>query len=112
MERKPWSSPSPAPASPTQPVRAALAQSEPLARLLERVAESNRCLEIVRAQLPPALRAQVRPGPLDERGWALLVPNAAVAAKLRQSLPLLLQALQQAGRAPCEIRIRILPPTG
>jgi hypothetical protein len=112
MERKPWSSPSPAPASPTQPVRAALAQSEPLARLLERVTESNRCLEIVRAQLPPALRAQVRPGPLDERGWALLVPNAAVAAKLRQSLPLLLQALQQAGRAPCEIRIRILPPTG
>jgi hypothetical protein len=110
MERKPSSPPSPAPATPTQPVRVALAQSEPLARLMERVAESKRCLELVGGQLPPALRAQVRPGPLDERGWALLVPNAAVAAKLRQSLPLLAEVLQQAGRAPGEIRVRILPP--
>jgi hypothetical protein len=94
----------------TQPVRQAMAASEPLARLMQRVTQSRECLELVRHRLPPALRAQVRPGPLDERGWALLVPNAAVAAKLRQALPILAEALQAAGRDPGEIRVRILPP--
>jgi hypothetical protein len=33
-----------------------------------------------------------------------------VAAKLRQALPILAEALQAAGRDPGEIRVRILPP--
>jgi hypothetical protein len=102
---------SPKPPPSTQPVGSAIAASEPLARLMQRVAASRDYLELVRHRLPPALRQQVRPGPLDERGWALLVPNAAVAAKLRQALPLVTEALRDAGHDPGEIRVRILPPS-
>ena len=38
-------------------------------------------------------RAELRPGPLDEAGWTLLVPGGAAAAKLRQLRPALEAAL-------------------
>jgi hypothetical protein len=50
----------------------------------------------------------VRPGPIDEaQCWALLVSNAAVAAKLRQFMPLMEARLQQAGWQGSSIRIRV-----
>ena len=89
------------------PIGEALAQSLPLARLQSLLRESNARYELILPLLPAALARHVRPGPVDEEGWALLAANAAVAAKLRQLLPRLEAALQQQGHKPSAIRIRV-----
>ncbi|GAB4039446.1 MAG: hypothetical protein Fur0014_09140 [Rubrivivax sp.] len=89
------------------PMAEALAQSSPLASLLERVRESQARLEALRPLLPPGLAEQVRPGPLDETGWTLLVPGGGAAAKLRQCLPRLQQALRARGMAEAVIRVKV-----
>lgn len=89
------------------PMAEALAESMPLAALLERVRESEARLEMVRGELPPGLSAQVRAGPLDDEGWTLLVTSGAAAAKLRQCLPRLQQALSARGRAEANIRVKV-----
>lgn len=86
----------------------ALASSETLGRLGERVRASQTCLATVAPLLPAGLREQVRPGPIDEEGWTLLVPNGAVSAKLRQLLPALQARLAEAGRPQRAIRVRVL----
>lgn len=93
---------------PTRPIREALDQSATLLRLFERVQASNARFEAIRPALPAALRRHVQPGPLDEEGWALLAANGAVAAKLRQLLPRLLELLQEAGLETRAIRVRVL----
>lgn len=89
------------------PIRAAMDQSAPLAQLARRLKESNARFETVRDRLPPGLRTQVKPGPVDDEGWSLLVANAAGAAKLRHLLPLLQQALVQQGWPQVAIRVKI-----
>jgi hypothetical protein len=84
--------------------------SPSLARLFQRVQESNARLARVRPLLPAALQSQVRAGPVDEAGWSLLASNAAVAAKLRHLLPLIDKALREAGWAPTAFRIKVQPP--
>lgn len=93
------------------PLGTALDRSEPLARLLARLRASRECFDAVRPALPPALRDQVRPGPLDDEAWSLLVSNSAVAAKLRQLLPALQDRLRERGLPVVEIKVRIQPPT-
>ena len=104
------------PTSPRIPVRTlglplagALAGSEPLADLLKRVGESKQRFEAIAGLLPPTLRAAVRPGPLDDTSWALLAANAAAAAKLRQMLPSLQQALAERGWPAPVLQVRIAP---
>ncbi len=87
----------------------ALARSEPLSNLLQRMRASQRRFEIVVPLLPAALARAVRHGPLDDDAWTLLVDNAAAAAKLRQSLPTLVAALTEQGLGQPGIRIKILP---
>jgi hypothetical protein len=87
---------------------AALRQSAPLARLRERIDASNARLATIQRQLPRALAAHVRPGPLDEESWSLLVPNGAVGAKLRQLQPVLESALRDAGWPARTIRIKVV----
>jgi hypothetical protein len=94
------------------PLRDALQRSEPLGRLMQRLRASQACLDAVRSALPEGLRDQVRPGPLDEEGWSLLVPHGAAAAKVRQCLPTLLAALQAGGHGVSSIRVRIQPSAG
>ena len=65
------------------PLTAALQGSEPLAGLLHRIRQSQARLDAIAPLLPPALRQAVRPGPLDDTGWSLLVANSAAAAKLQ-----------------------------
>lgn len=89
------------------PMAEALAQSTPLAALLERVRESEARLEMVRGELPPGLSGQVRAGPLDDEGWTLLVTSGAAAAKLKQCLPRLQLALLARGRAELTIRVKV-----
>lgn len=95
------------PPSPSLPLANALARSEPLTRLLERLEQSRQRFEVVRGLLPAALRDAVRAGPLDDEGWALLVEHGAAAAKLRQMLPDLQAALAERGWAGVAIKVRI-----
>lgn len=88
-------------------IEQAVAQAPGLQHLVERAQQSAARLDTVRPLLPAGLRAQVAAGPLDEDSWCLLVPHHAAAAKLRQMLPLLLQALQQAGEPVARIRVKI-----
>jgi hypothetical protein len=97
------------PPRPSTPIEAVLASSEALNRLSDRLRRSNACFESIAPLLPAGLRTQVRPGPIDDEGWALLVPHAAAAAKLRQLLPVLEAHLRAAGAGPLAIRVRILP---
>lgn len=92
----------------TQGIREALARSEPLALLARRLRESQDRLAAITPLLPPTMRPHVRPGPVDETGWALLVANNAVAAKLRQMLPALEAQLRQRGFAGVPVRVRLL----
>lgn len=89
------------------PLSAALGGNATLAGLMQRLRQSQARLEAVRTLLPTPLLEAVRPGPLDDTAWSLLVPNAAVAAKLRQWLPRLQEHLEAQGWPAVEIRLRI-----
>lgn len=97
-------------ASGTQDIRQALDACEPLVSLGQRLRDSQSRLLAVQGLLAPALRTQVRAGPIDAEGWTLLAGNQAVAAKLRQLLPALQARLIQEGFAALPIRVRLLPP--
>jgi hypothetical protein len=97
----------PPPGPHTRPITEALTASSTLAQLLERLREAEARMVTVRQTLPPPLRAHVRAGVLDETGWNLLVPNGAVAAKLRQCLPAIEQALVERGWKPTSLRVKV-----
>lgn len=94
----------------TLPLGSALERSEPLARLLQRLQESRARFDAVSSLLPPGLREAVRPGPVDDDGWALLAAHGAAAAKLRQLLPRLEAALRERGWQGTPIKVRVQPP--
>jgi len=85
----------------------ALQMSAPLARLRERIDESNARFDAIRSSLPAAMAAHVRPGPVDEQGWSLLAANAAVAAKLRQLQPRLEEVVRERGWTVSTIRVKV-----
>ncbi len=99
------------PAAPAlaQPIADVLRTSQPLARLIDRLRESNAMFASVLPLLPVALVPGVRAGPLDEAGWSLLGANAAVAAKLRQLVPRLEDRLRERGHAVAVVRIKVVP---
>lgn len=79
-----------------------------LADLAERAWASARLLRRVAVHLPPLLREQVQPGPLDDREWWLLAANPSVAAKVRQLAPVLLAAAHAAGWPALQaVRVRV-----
>jgi hypothetical protein len=90
------------------PLTRALDQNESLAGLLRRLHESEARMATVQPCLPQALRAAVRPGPLDDQSWSLLVSNASTAAKLRQLVPALESALAEAGWPAVALRVKIM----
>jgi hypothetical protein len=94
----------------TVPLADALSHSAPLASLLARIEASRARLDTVRAALPEGLADHVRAGPLDDAGWTLLVGSGGAAAKLRQCLPGLRQALAARGWAEVEIRVKVRAP--
>ena len=87
-----------------------LLRSSPLALLRERLRDSMARFEAVRYCLPPAMVRHIQPGPVDDAGWTLLVANAAVAAKLRQCVPRIEEALKQGGWQDTTIRIKVHAP--
>ena len=102
----------PSPTAPSVPdpvdIGAAMARHQGLARLGLLMQESNRRLAIVGVALPGALKRFVKAGPIDEEGWTLLAANAAVAAKLRQLQPRLLELLAEQGIPDGKLRIKVL----
>jgi hypothetical protein len=91
----------------TRPIHEALSANTTLADMLRRLKEAEARLVTVHEVLPRALRPHVRTGVLDETGWNLLVPNGAVAAKLRQCLPSIEQALVERGWKPTSLRVKV-----
>jgi hypothetical protein len=57
--------------------------------------------------LPASLRSLVQSGGVDGDAWCLLVPNSAVAAKLRQTVPALSAHLRTKGWDVKSIRIKV-----
>jgi hypothetical protein len=96
------------PASRTLPIRAALDGSDALARLTARVETSRRRLDAVAPLFAAPMRPLVRAGPLDDTAWTLLAANGAVAAKLRQMVPMLERRLAEQGWPALAIRVRVL----
>jgi hypothetical protein len=94
----------------TLPLRQALDASAPLAQLLVRVQASRERLAVVASSLPPDLLPLVQAGPLDDSGWTLLVVNASAAAKLKQLLPRLAEALQSQALGVAAIRVKVQTP--
>jgi hypothetical protein len=92
------------------PLARAIEGSAALARLGQRLRQSQQRLDAVRPALPAALLGQIHAGPCDDRQWALLATSAAAAAKLRQSLPDLHALLAAAGWPAVEIRVRVCSP--
>lgn len=90
-----------------QPLAGALARNESLSGLASRLAESQARHAAIAPQLPEAMAREVRPGPIDDEGWSLLVSNAAIAAKLRHLLPHLREELSSRGWRDLPIRVRV-----
>ena len=88
----------------------AVAEAPTLARLSEQVAEGAVRLAVLRPLLPAGLREAVRPGAPAPDAFSLLVPHNAAAAKLRQLVPALLDALQAAGHPVPAIRVKVVRP--
>ncbi|MDD2730022.1 hypothetical protein [Malikia sp.] len=78
-----------------------------LARVVDRIRQSEQMLALISPLLQPGLRAQIQAGPVDEESWCLLVGNPAVGTKLRQLTPALLAALRNGGFAVPRLRIKI-----
>ena len=85
----------------------AIAASDSLASLAARLRESEQRLAAVASLLPATLARELRPGPIDDEGWSVLVSNAAVAAKLRQLLPRLSEELKARSFRDLPIRVRL-----
>ncbi len=85
----------------------AIAASASLTNLGARLRESERRLAAIAPLLPDALARELRPGPIDDEGWSVLVSNAAVAAKLRQLLPRLSEELRARSFRDLPIRVRL-----
>ena len=97
------------PAPPALTLASALKRSEPLAGLMQRVRESKARFDAIADLLPAGLMGDIRSGPLDDAAWVLLVSHAAAAAKVRQLLPALDEALRAQGWTGPAIKIKVLP---
>ena len=64
-------------------------------------------LKAIAPLLPVSLRALVQSGSVEGDTWCLLVPNSAVAAKLRQTLPVLCAHLRTHGWNVNTIRVKV-----
>ena len=68
-------------------------------------------LKAIAPLLPVSLRALVQSGSVEDDTWCLLVPNSAVAAKLRQTLPALCAHLRTHGWNVNTIRVKVKSST-
>lgn len=81
--------------------------SPTLARLVDLSGQTSACLRCIAPLLPSGLRQGVQAGPLEGQVWCLLVESTAIAAKLRQLQPMLLERLAREGHDITAIRLKV-----
>jgi len=81
--------------------------SPTFARLSDLALESSARLKSIESLIQVSLRSSIHPGPIDGTTWCLLVRNNAVAAKVRQLLPIFQAHLRSKGWEVTAIRIKI-----
>jgi len=82
-----------------------------LAQLSAIARDTQNRLKAIAPLLPISLRNLVQSGSVDGDTWCLLVPNSAVAAKLRQTLPELCAHLRVKGWNVNTIRVKVKSTT-
>ncbi|PIT79314.1 hypothetical protein B9Z39_16325 [Limnohabitans sp. JirII-29] len=82
-----------------------------LAQLSAIARDNQNRLRAIAPLLPVSLRSLVQSGSVEGDTWCLLVPNSAVAAKLRQTLPALCAHLRTKGWNVTTIRVKVKSPT-
>ena len=82
-----------------------------LAQLSAIARDTQNRLKAIAPLLPVSLRPLIQSGGVDGDTWCLLVPNSAVAAKLRQILPALCAHLRTKGWDVNTIRLKVKSPT-
>ncbi|PIT79057.1 hypothetical protein B9Z42_02080 [Limnohabitans sp. B9-3] len=84
-----------------------LSNAPGLSQLTAMTQDTQARLRAISPLLPASLRALVQSGGVDGDAWCLLVPNSAVAAKLRQTVPALCAHLRTKGWNVNDIRIKV-----
>ena len=84
--------------------------SPTLARLAGLALESTARLKSIEALIPASLRSAVRAGPIEGSVWCLLLDNNAIAAKVRQLVPILESHLRTKGWDVSTIRLKVQAP--
>ncbi|MBU6223871.1 MAG: hypothetical protein KGP13_03495 [Burkholderiales bacterium] len=78
-----------------------LSQLQALAR------DGQNRLQAILPLLPVSMRGLVQSGGVESQAWCILVPNSAVAAKLRQLLPSLCAHLRTKGWDVQTIQLKV-----
>jgi hypothetical protein len=84
-----------------------LSNAPGLSQLAAMTQDTQARIRAIAPLLPASLRALVQSGGVEGDAWCLLVPNSAVAAKLRQTLPALCAHLRSKGWNVTTIRIKV-----
>jgi hypothetical protein len=82
-------------------------QAPTLSQLSAMASDGQNRLQAIGPLLPSSLRSLVQSGGTEDGCWCLLVPNSAVAAKLRQTLPALCAHLRSKGWHVTSIRVKV-----
>jgi hypothetical protein len=78
-----------------------------LAHLSAMAQDTQNRLKAIAPLLPASLRPLIQSGSVEGDVWCLLVPNSAVGAKLRQTLPALCAHLRSKGWHVNTIRVKV-----
>ena len=90
-----------------QTVKEVVDTAPTLAHLSAMARDTQMRLHAIAPLLPASLRSLVQSGGAEGSSWCLLVPNSAVAAKLRQTLPALCAHLRTKGWDVQTIQIKV-----
>jgi len=84
----------------------AIAESNTLSQLLNRMDISKACLDIVANLIPLGLQTSISAGPITDKEWCILISNASAVAKLKQLMPTMLAAIQAKSINITSIRLK------
>jgi hypothetical protein len=92
----------------TQSVTQILDGATSLSQLQALARDGQNRLQAILPLLPVSMRSLVQSGGIDGEAWCILVPNSAMAAKLRQFLPSLCAHLRTKGWNVQTITVKVI----